>query len=61
MTSWFGSNATEPFSAGFRSLDFQARLRDDSFLAERFFRGQREAVYLKGQLPPITVAGSIYE
>ena len=27
MTSWFGINANEPFSAGFKALDFEQALR----------------------------------
>jgi ubiquinone/menaquinone biosynthesis C-methylase UbiE len=61
MTSWFGINANEPFSAGFKALDFRAALAEAGFPPENFFRGSRDPVYLKGQLPPITLVGSIRE
>ena len=59
MTSWFGINANEPFSAQFRALDFKAALVEAGFAEDKVFRGQREAVYLKGQLPPICVIGAV--
>ena len=31
------------------------------FPPENFFRGSREPVYLKGQLPPIILVGSVHE
>lgn len=61
MTSWFGINANEPFSAGYRTLDFKAALTEARFPEENFFRGSREPVYLKGQLPPISLIGSVHE
>ena len=61
MTSWFGINANEPFSAGFKALDFKSALAEAGFPPENFFRGSRDPVYLKGQLPPITLVGSIRE
>ena len=59
MTSWFGNNANEPFSAAFRALDYKAALVEAGFAEGRYFTGQREAVYLKGQLPPITLVGAV--
>ena len=59
MMSWFGNNANEPFSAQFRALDYKAALVEGGFAEDSFFRGQREAVYLKGQLPPITLVGAV--
>ena len=61
MTSWFGNNANEPFSAQFRALDYKAALVEAGFSEDSYFRGQREAVYLKGQLPPITLVGAVKE
>ncbi|QGN55861.1 class I SAM-dependent methyltransferase [Novosphingobium sp. Gsoil 351] len=59
MTSWFGNNANEPFSAQFRMLDYKAALVEAGFAEESYFRGEREPVYLKGQLPPITLVGAV--
>ncbi len=59
MTSWFGHNANEPFSAGFKALDFKAALTGAGFPEAGFFRGTREQVYLKGQLPPISLVGAV--
>lgn len=61
MTSWFGNNANEPFSAQFRALNYKTALVEAGFAEDNFFRGQREAVYLKGQLPPITLVGASKE
>lgn len=61
MTNWFGINANEPFSAQFRSLDFKAALVEAGFAEDSVFRGKREAVYLKGQLPPISLIGAVKE
>ncbi len=61
MTSWFGINANESFSAGYRSLDFKAALTEARFPEENFFRGLREPVYLTGQLPQISLIGLVYE
>ena len=61
MTSWFGNNANEPFSAQFRALDYKAALIEADFAEDKYFRGQREAVYLKGQLPTMTLVGAIKE
>ncbi|MEO7378533.1 MAG: class I SAM-dependent methyltransferase [Sphingomicrobium sp.] len=61
VTSWFGHNANEPFSAGFRSLDYDAALVSAGFKQENIVRGTREPVYLKGQLPPISFIGAIKE
>ena len=58
MTSWFGINANEPFSVGFKALDFEAAFVDAGFASDKFFRGSREPVYLKGQLPPISLVGA---
>lgn len=59
LMSWFGNNANEPFSAGFKSLDYDQALVDAGFPAENIVRGIREPVYLKGQLPPISFIGAI--
>jgi len=59
MLSWFGINANEPFSAGFKALDFDQAMVDAGFKPENRFRGTREPVYLKGQLPPISFIGAI--
>ena len=61
MTSWFGINANEPFSVGFKAFDFESGLSEAGFPAANFFRGTREQVYLKGQLPPISLVGSVKE
>jgi SAM-dependent methyltransferase len=61
QTSWFGMNANEPFSAGFKSLDCPAAVAEAGFPRENYFTAQREQVYLKGQLPPINFFGAIRE
>ena len=61
LTSWFGNNAKEPFSAGFKALDYDQAFVDAGFKAENVVRGSREPVYLKGQLPPISFIGAIRE
>ena len=61
LTSWFGNNANEPFSAGFKALDYDQAFVDAGFKAENVVRGSREPVYLKGQLPPISFIGAIRE
>lgn len=61
LMSWFGNNANEPFSAGYKSLDYDQALLDAGFQRENLFRGTREAVYLKGQLPPISFIGATKE
>ena len=59
MLSWFGNNVNEPFSAGYKSLDYDQALIDAGFSAENIVRGTQEPVYLKGQLPPISFIGAI--
>ena len=59
LTSWFGDNANEPFSAGFKALDYDQAFDDAGFKPENVVRGTREPVYLKGQLPPISFIGAI--
>lgn len=61
VTSWFGNNVNEPFSAGFRSLDYDQAFLDAGFQRDKLVRGQRDPVYLKGQLPPISFVGAIRE
>ena len=61
ITSWFGDNANEPFSAQYKALDYEQAMVEAGFPRENFFKGQREAVYLKGQLPPISLVGAIRE
>ena len=58
LTSWFGNNANEPFSAGFKALDYDAAFLDAGFARDELVRGTREPVYLKGQLPPISFIGA---
>jgi ubiquinone/menaquinone biosynthesis C-methylase UbiE len=57
--SWFTYNANEPFSVGLRKLDYKRDFTEAGFPEGGFFSGQREAVYLKGQLPPVTFAGAV--
>ena len=59
MQSWFGHNANEPFSFGFKRLDFAQAFEDAGFVRERFFSGTRPAVYLQGQLPPVSFIGAV--
>jgi ubiquinone/menaquinone biosynthesis C-methylase UbiE len=61
MTSWFGNNANEPFSAGYKALDYDEAFIEAGFSREKLVRGTREPVYLKGQLPPISFVGAIKE
>ena len=58
LTSWFGNNANEPFSAGFKALDYDDAFVSAGFAADRIVRGTRDPVYLKGQLPPISFIGA---
>jgi hypothetical protein len=59
MNTWFAHNANEPFSRGFRRFDFRAAITRAGFAADSLFSGSREAVYLKGQLPPISFVGAV--
>ena len=59
LLSWFGSNANEPFSFGFKRMDFAQAFEDAGFARNQFFSGTRPAVYLQGQLPPITFIGAV--
>lgn len=59
MQSWFAFNANEPFSMGWRALDHRQAIIDAGFDPAQCFTGQREAVYLKGQLPPVNFLGAI--
>ena len=61
MMSWFGNNANEPFSAGYKALNYDQAFIDAGFSREQLVRGMREPVYLKGQLPPISFVGAIKE
>jgi len=58
-TSWFGMNANEPFSIGFKALDYPKAVAEAGFAPEQYFTAQRDPVYLKGQLPPISFFGAI--
>ncbi|WP_394762684.1 class I SAM-dependent methyltransferase [Phenylobacterium sp.] len=58
-TSWFGNNANEPFSVGFKGLDYPKAVAEAGFAPEQYFTAQRDPVYLKGQLPPISFFGAI--
>jgi SAM-dependent methyltransferase len=57
--NWFGMNANEPFSVGFKSLDYEKALIEAGYAPEDCFTAQREPVYLKGQLPPINFVGAV--
>ena len=59
MNTWFARNANEPFSRGFRRFDFRKALVTAGFSADSLFTGTREAVYLKGQLPPVSFIGAV--
>ena len=59
MMTWFAFNANEPFSMGWRSLDHGKAVIDGGFAPAQCFTGQREAVYLKGQLPPVNFLGAV--
>ena len=59
MLTWFGSNANEPFTAGFRAMDQHKAMTEAGFTPEQLFDGQRETVYLKGQLPPVAFVGAV--
>lgn len=59
MMSWFGSNANEPFSFAFKKLDFSVEFIRAGFAPEKLFSGTRPAVYLQGQLPPVTFIGAV--
>lgn len=59
MNTWFARNANEPFSRGFRRFDFRKAMLASGFAAGSLFTGTREAVYLKGQLPPVSFVGAV--
>jgi SAM-dependent methyltransferase len=61
MMNWFGMNANEPFSAGYKALDYPKAVAEAGFKPDRYFTAQRDPVYLKGQLPPISFFGAIRE
>ena len=42
LTSWFGNNANEPFSAGFKALDYDAAFLDAGFTRDELVRGTRD-------------------
>ena len=43
------------------ALGVEVALAEAGFQPENFFRGRREPVCLKGELPPITLVGSFHE
>jgi ubiquinone/menaquinone biosynthesis C-methylase UbiE len=55
MVSWFGMNANEPFSMGYRTLDFKKAFAEAGFSEEKIFQVLRQPVYLKDQLPPTSL------
>ena len=59
MGNWFAHNANEPFSAGFKRVDFAAAFEEAGFAKEDLFSGSRPPVYLKGQLPDIQFIGAV--
>ena len=59
MNTWFARNANEPFSRGFRRFDFRKAFAAAGFAPESLFSGTREAVYLKGHLPPVSFVGAV--
>ena len=59
MMSWFGNNANEPFSHAFKQLDFSVEFERAGFATEKLFTGTRPAVYLQGQLPPVSFIGAV--
>lgn len=59
MNTWFARNANEPFSRGFRRFDFKKAFEAAGFDPQSRFSGTREAVYLKGHLPPISFVGAV--
>jgi ubiquinone/menaquinone biosynthesis C-methylase UbiE len=59
MNTWFAVNANEPFSRGFRRFDFRKAFVASGFAPDSLFSGSREAVYLKGQLPPVSFVGAV--
>jgi ubiquinone/menaquinone biosynthesis C-methylase UbiE len=61
MNTWFARNANEPFSRGFRRFDFAKAFAAAGFPSDLLFHGTREAVYLKGHLPPVSFIGATKE
>ena len=59
MQTWFAYNVNEPFSMGWRGLDHRRAIVEAGFDPAQCFTGQREAVYLKGQLPPVCFLGAV--
>lgn len=59
MMSWFGNNANEPFSHAFKQLDFRVEFERAGFESDKLFTGTRPAVYLQGQLPPVSFIGAV--
>lgn len=59
MSNWFNENVNEPFAVGMRRLDFDKEIAGAGFAPDAIFRGQKEPVYLKGHLPPVSYIGAI--
>jgi SAM-dependent methyltransferase len=59
MVSWFGSNANEPFTVGFKKLDFGEACVEAGFPRDGVFGGSRPAVYLQGTLPDVNFVGAV--
>lgn len=59
MSNWFNENVNEPFAVGMRRLDFDQEMVKAGFASENLFRGQKEPVYLKGHLPPVSFIGAV--
>jgi len=59
LSSWFTNNINEPFTNATNDIDFENICVSAGFRREDLFHGEREQVYLKGQLPPIPFRGAI--
>jgi ubiquinone/menaquinone biosynthesis C-methylase UbiE len=59
LGNWFAHNANEPFSVGFKRMDFADAFVEAGFAKEYLFSGSRPPVYLKGQLPDIQFIGAV--
>jgi ubiquinone/menaquinone biosynthesis C-methylase UbiE len=58
LSSWFTNNINEPFTNATNEIDFEGICVSAGFKPQDLFHGQREQVYLKGQLPPIPFRGA---
>lgn len=59
LTNFFNDNANEPFAVGLRRMEMDDEFVAAGFDREKLFRGRRDPVYLKEQLPPVSLVGAV--